>query len=281
MRFGLGLSPFALYRTFDKRDKEALTRKLGVLGQFGIDDLAILFDDMPADVPRLAATQVDIVHYVAERTTATRLIVCPSYYTDDRALDRFVGQRPENYLEDMGLALDTKIEIFWTGPKVCSPEITIKHLSSVSEKMRRKPFLWDNYPVNDGPRMSQHLHLRPFQGRSAVMRNYIAGHGINAASQPTLSLIPALTLAETYVRGSAYDSKRAFLPAATEILGSEFARRVDHDLQLLQDVRLDKLGRFAAKLRSRYCDLDHPGAREIIAWLDGRWRITHDEIAEQ
>ena len=39
----------------------------------------------------------------------------------------------------------------------------------IGEAMRRKPFLWDNYPVNDGPRMSQFLHLRAFTGRGAAI----------------------------------------------------------------------------------------------------------------
>jgi hypothetical protein len=32
-------------------------------------------------------------------------------------------------------------------------------------------------------------------------------------------------------------------------------------------------------LRGRYRDVDHPGAREIISWLDGGYRIT-DEIVQ-
>ena len=51
------------------------------------------------------------------------------------------------------------------------------------------------------PRMSQHLHLRAFTGRPAAIGQHLAAHGINPASQPVLSRIPALTLAESYAHG--------------------------------------------------------------------------------
>jgi hypothetical protein len=61
------------------------------------------------------------------------------------------------------------------------------------------------------------------------------------------------------------------------VLGPELAERVREDLLILQDVGLDRLGDREERLRERYGGRDHPGAREIIAWLDGDYRIT-DEI---
>jgi len=281
VRFGIGLSPFELYWNFDRQGGEALRHKIELLDDIGIDDLAILFDDMRGDLPALARAQVDIVEFVAAHTSATRLIVAPTYYTDDPVLDRLYGQRPERYFEELGRMLDPAVDVFWTGPEVCSREFTTGHLRRVGEQLNRKPFLWDNYPVNDGPRMSQHLHLRAFTGRPAAIGAYIAGHAINPASQPTLSLIPALTLAESYAATDAYDYARAFVQAADEILGEELAQCVRDDLHLLQDAGLDNLGESAAALRARFCDFDHPAAREICAWLDGAWRIAPSTMQEQ
>ena len=280
VRFGIGLSPFELYWNFDRQGGDALRHKIERLDEIGIDDLAILFDDMRGDLPALARAQVDVIDFAAAHTEATRIIVAPTYYTDDPILDRFYGQRPENYLEDLGRTLDPAIEVFWTGPEVCSREFTPGHLARVGEQLRRKPFVWDNYPVNDGPRMSQHLHLRAFTGRPAAIGGHIAGHAVNPASQPALSLIPALTLAESYALGESYDYRRAFEHAATEVLGPELAARVSADLHLLQDKGLDNLGENAAMLRACYTEFDHPGAREIVAWLDGAWRITREMMEE-
>jgi len=278
VRFGVGLSPFEIYVNFDADAKAALAKKLASLDAIGIDDLAILFDDMKGDLPTLAATQAEIVHFAAGRSKATRLIVCPSYYTDDPILDRYFGKRPENYLEDFGRLLDPAIEVFWTGEEVCSREFSPGHLARVAEQLGRKPFLWDNYPVNDGPRMSQFLHLRAFTGRPAAIGASIAAHAINPALQPVLSRIPALTLGESYAQWSAYEYGAAFARAAREVLGSELATLVGNDIHALQDSGLDRLDKSAERLRARYAGIDHDGAREIVAWLDGAYRITREEM---
>lgn len=278
VRFGVGLSPFEIYRAFDDDARAKLAQKLAWLDEIGLDDLAILFDDMRGDLPHLAQTQADIVHFVAAHSKATRVIVCPSYYTDDPVLDRFFGARPANYLEDLGRLLDPKIEVFWTGEEVCAKQIDPAHLARVSTQLRRKPFIWDNYPVNDGARMSQYLHLRAFTGRPAANAAHISGHAVNPALQPALTRIPLLTLAASYANGDAYAYGAAFHDAAIAVAGRELADMLRDDLLFLQDVSLDRLGARADKLRARYGAIDHPAAREVVRWLDGEWRFK-TEIA--
>ncbi|HEX4302582.1 MAG TPA: beta-N-acetylglucosaminidase domain-containing protein [Rhizomicrobium sp.] len=279
VRFGVGLSPYELYRDFHAEAQADLARKLAEFDSWGVEDLAILFDDMRGDLPNLAATQADILHWVKERSKATRLIVCPSYYTDDPVLDRFFGKRPENYLEDFGRLLDPSIEIFWTGEEVCSREYSPGHLARVTQQLGRKPFLWDNYPVNDGQRMSQFLHVRAFTGRPASLAPHLAAHSVNPALQPMLSCIPALTLAESYRVGDAYQYGSAFDNAARELLGPEFAALIREDILFLQDVSLERLAdKTKERLRKRYGGIDHDAAREIVGWLDGAYKFA-EEIA--
>jgi hypothetical protein len=274
VRFGVGLSPFELYRSFDAQAQSDLARKLAWLDSIGTEVLAILFDDMRGDLPDLAEMQTRILHWVAERTKAKHLVVCPSYYTDDPMLDRFFGQRPANYLEDLGRLLDPAIDVFWTGEEVCAPEIGVAHVKRVGEQLKRKPFLWDNYPVNDGPRMSPFLHLRAFTGRAGALAPHLAAHSVNPALQPILSLIPMLTLAFSYRDGDHYAYGRAFEEAAPLVLGHELAKLVHEDLGLFQDSGLDRLGKLGERLRARYADNPHPAAREIIAFLDGQYRVS-------
>jgi hyaluronoglucosaminidase len=278
LAFGVGLSPFEIYRAFDSEAKVALADKLAELDGLGVQRLAILFDDMRGDIPDLASRQADILHWIGERTRAERLIMCPTYYSDDPALDAAFGARPKGYLEALGAALDPAIDVFWTGPEVCSRELKPGHVSRVAEALGRRPLLWDNYPVNDGPRMSPYLYLRAFTGRSAGIAPLIAGHAVNPALQPTLSCIPALTLAESYAQGESYDYGAAFRRAAAAVLGEPLASQVERRIVSFQDVGLDNLGEMGARLRARFAPSDHPGAREIVAWLDGAWRISREEI---
>lgn len=281
VRFGIGLSPSRAHQDFGADTKGALARKLELFSAIGIDDFAVLFDDMRGDSPDLAERQANIVDFVGGRLNAERLFVCPSYYTDDPVLDRVFGARPAGYLEQLGKLLDPRVEVFWTGEEVVSREFSEPHLARVSEQLDRKPFLWDNYPVNDGERMSQYLHVRGFTGRPAWLRAAIAGHGINPALQPTLTRIPALTLAHSYARGRQYVYGASTLEAAIAVLGDELGQRLYEDMLLLNDDGLDRLGEKATLLRERYGDSSHPGAREIIAWLDGEYRITDAIIHAQ
>jgi hypothetical protein len=276
--FGVGLSPFEIYRGFDGEAKAALADKLAQLDDLGVRRLAILFDDMRGDLPGLAAVQADIIHWVGARTRAGRLVMCPTYYSDDEALDLYFGERPRHYLADLGAALDPAVDVFWTGPEVCAREINPGHLIRVAEQLRRAPLLWDNYPVNDGPRMSPFLHLRAFTGRPAAIGPLIAGHAVNPALQPVLTCVPLLTLIESYVRGDAYDYGAAFGPAAAAVMGADLAGQVGRRLSALQDVGLDGLGEGVQRLRRRFEVADHPAAREIVAWLDGFWRVTREDM---
>lgn len=281
VRFGIGLSPFELHLQGERGWQAPLGAKLAELAQVKPDDLAILFDDMRGDVADLAERQAAIVHFAAERGIAGRILCCPSYYSDDPILDVAFGPRPPFYLERLGRMLDPAIRIFWTGPEVCARELSPGHLARVAERLGRKPVLWDNYPVNDGPRMSQHLHLRAFTGRPAAIAGQIAAHGVNPASQPWLSRVPLLTLAESYKQGDAYDYGAAFVRAARAVLGEELAERVGRDLLVLQDRGLDRLGERRAALRERYAAFDHPAAREILAWLDGHWNVSDELVQTQ
>ena len=97
---------------FPAEAKAALTDKPAHLDGLGVRSLAILFDDMRGDLPGLAATQADILHWIGARARAERLIVCLTYYSDDPALDRFFVARPPVYLENFGAALDSTIGVF-------------------------------------------------------------------------------------------------------------------------------------------------------------------------
>lgn len=278
VRFGVGISPLGADRSFDAQAQRTLADKLALCDELGAQIVGLLFDDYPSGRPDLPEHQASIAHWLAERTHASQVIICPTYYSTDPRLDLKLGPRPERYVERLGAALDPAIDVFWTGEQVCARELPIAHLEMVGAQLRRKPVLWDNYPVNDGPVMSQHLHLRAFTGRTATLADVVHAHAINPALQPTLSCIPALTLVEAYRLAEAYAPEAAFDEAARNVVGERFAVLLREDLDALQDVGLDQLGPRAVQLRARYGAVDHPVAREILAWLGGGYRFTEEIV---
>ena len=170
----------------------------------------------------------------------------------------------------------------WTGEEVCAKEVSPGHLERVAGLLRRKPLLWDNYPVNDGDRMSRHLHLRAFTGRPSANRDYLIGHAINPALQPVLTAIPAITLAQSYKQGAAYQYGQALRQAAEEVLGSELADQLIADLLTLQDAGLNRLSEARIETLSQcYRRFDHPAAREVLRWLAGDYQVTDEMVQTQ
>jgi len=275
VRFGIGLTPLGLAEDDDGDGLGALAERLAQLDDIGIDDLLLAFDDVRGDAPGLAVRQARLVHWAAARTRADRVFVCPTYYADDALLDRLFGAGPPGYLRELGRRLDPAIRIYWAGEEVCARQHTTGHLDAVAESLDRRPVLWDNYPVNDGPRMSRHLHLRGFTGRPADLTGHLDAHAINPALQPTLSCIPALTLDDSYRLGPDYAYMAATRRAAQSVLGDALASQVMADLPLLTDAGLDRLtDQDRATLQQHYADFDHPAAREILDWLDGAYEAA-------
>lgn len=279
--FGVGLSPYEAFNDFNQTLRTAFISRVEDLVSLDIAELGIFFDDMHVTLPDLAERQIEITHLARDTAPHLRINITPSFYSDDPVLERVFGTCPPNYLQALGDGLDPVIDIYWTGEEVCAREILPGHLARVGQLLKRKPLLWDNYPVNDGPRMSQFLHLRGFTGRPARNSAFLAGHAINPASQAILSCIPAITLAKSYQLGDNYCYGAEGFAASREVLGEPVATMLRNDLLSFQDLGLSKLEARLDELLERYRAIDHDGAREVVAWLSGDYAITGEQVQTQ
>ena len=290
IEFGLGFSPYEIYLTpFDLEAKRLLQHRLDVFNRIGVNKLCILMDDMKGDLPGLAERQIEIVNWMVARSGAKQFVFCPTYYSLDPALEKLFGKMPEGYFEKLGAGLDKKVSVFWTGELVCSKSYTPEHLRATSEKLGRKPFLWDNYPVNDGPRMCRFLHLRPVTGRPAEMGNWLSAHAVNPMNQAALSKIVLLTLKASYEKGAAYNPEKAFKKAAGMVTCHDMALLLERDIPAFMDKGLDALtdeekwalkDDYSAFLESHENDTAQ-AEREVIGWLTGRYNVTKDLFLTQ
>ncbi|KGE03576.1 beta-N-acetylglucosaminidase domain-containing protein [Pseudohaliea rubra] len=272
---GLGLSPFKLYEDYGPSARRKLQVRVRQLDDLGAALLAILFDDMPGDTLDLAARQGEIVADVAAWSRAERLLVCPTYYSDDPVLDRVFGPRPDAYREALGAALPPGAGIFWTGPEVCAPAISGADLAAASSAFRRPLTLWDNWPVNDGAKRSLHLYLGPPPQRGGALGAHCAGHLCNAMNQPALSLPALAGLAELHGRIA---SAAQWLE---ERLGPSVAAALAEDAPLFEARPRDQLDRGERRrLRERYAALPGSAPRELLAWLDGAWAFDPDCLTD-
>lgn len=282
LAFGVGLSPMGAHHDY-KRQRPALLEKVRLIDEMLQPDiLAVLFDDMKGDTPDLARHQLTIAHDIAAHSKATRLIFCPSYYSTDPVLEKVFGAMPPRYLEELGEQLDRRFEIFWTGPKVCSSEYPASHLKQVTELLGRKPFLWDNYPVNDGSKASSYLHLRAFENRPTELAELVSGHAVNPMKQAALSALPLATLPMSYRLGKQYDPGKALHAALNATCGPQISAMIEADLPLFQDIGLAQLTpEQVAHLKARYLPFrDQSCVDEIVRWLDGEYVFDPDCLTD-
>jgi hyaluronoglucosaminidase len=273
VKFGVGLSPYELYLDLNKDGLNKLTRKIREINDVPCEILCILFDDMRGDIPNIAETQINIVHHVAEISTAEQIIMCPTYYSYDPVLEKVFGKCPDKYLETIGMGLDKNVDVFWTGPEVCSKEYPEEHILEVTQKLQRKPVIWDNYPVNDGAKKSNFLHLMAFENHPAKIKNLIKSHVVNPMNQGWLSRIPLFTLSDAYQTGDDYSPIYSFKKACNALCEKKLSDKIIEDMPTFNYVGLLNL-KFEDKqdlIRKYQRHTQSPYANEIIDWLEGQY----------
>ncbi len=279
--FGISLAPIELHKLDNPGSHPVVIEKIERLNGLNLDILTIQFDDNHGGMPALAQRQLEIVHVMAEISNARKIIFCPTYYSDDEELVYSAGKMPLNYLEDIGEKLDRSIEIFWTGPVACSKEYPLDHLSRVAGQLQRKPFIWDNYPVNDGPSMYSQLHIGAFKHRPPELQQYTSGWAVNPMNQFYLSLIPLLSLLQSWQQASQYDADQSFISCADDLCGKELATLLNEDRHVFQNIGLKNM---TVKQRScyleRYAASDSPYAKEVLDWLHDKYQPGQDVIDE-
>jgi hyaluronoglucosaminidase len=278
--FGVGLTPLALHEEWSGEGRKALEQRLESLRSLRLDWLGVLFDDMRGDMPGLAQTQADIVKVVADAGVAPRLMMCPTYYSDASILDRLFGDRPSGYLRELGRAMDNAVGICWTGEQVVSETYTAAHLDRVADEMGQKPLIWDNYPVNDGPRMSRFLHLRaPQRGPEILPR--VEGLMMNPMNQSWLSRIPMLAAAESLQGRGSGSSDGDTVRAIRRLLPADLAGQLSADWRTFQEVGMERLdARERDELLAIYSGIEHPAAAEIARWLRGDYAVSAEILTD-
>ena len=274
INYGVGLSPLNIYNNWNNNTLTSLSSKLRAIEDIGVEVISFQFDDMNGNVSDLAKRQSEIVSYVTERTNA-KILFCPTYYSYDFALYKEFGGGfiPDGYFEDIGRLIPNGVEIIWTGPKIVSPKITIDHLVEVEETFRRKPFLWDNYPVNDAD-MTPYLHLRAIEGRPSNLLEHVSGYMANPMPQAYLSLIPLSTISDLLKNGKSYSPDESFWNAANEITSQPELMRFlvpilqDRGLRNLTSAQKEELIRKVLPYKKE------SWGKELIDTINGRYDIA-------
>jgi hyaluronoglucosaminidase len=205
MTVGFAISPGLSIDVDSAQDRAALGAKVDQLLGVGITTVALLLDDIPVR-PGLGPEHASLTAWLHDHLGGrASLILVPTEYA---------GTRPSVYLDALAEGVPADVPIGWTGRRVVCDEITVAEAEARAEALGgRAPFVWDNYPVNDGL-MADRLFLGPLRGRQAGLLDRCSGYVANPMVQPRASMLPLASMA-AWVRGE--DPLEAWRHAATEL----------------------------------------------------------------
>lgn len=214
VRVAFALSPGLDIDYSSESDVRQLLRKFSWAMELGIEDVAVFLDDIPPSIRgrgfrTLAEAQSSLVNRLLRELRPRSLVFCPTYY---------YGLR-EEYMKELGAVVDPEVHIVWTGMWVASHKIDVEDLESAARLFNRKPFIWDNYPVNDYFTVNgiTRLHLGPLRNRPGGLAGYVSGYVSNPMNQCEASKIPLYTVAEALLSAS-YDPERSLSEAVDHVV---------------------------------------------------------------
>jgi hypothetical protein len=267
--FCFAISPGLSMTYSSDQDFATLVQKLESVGKLGVSCFALFLDDVPQDLQdphdqaqfkTLAQAHIYLINKLHKQLKSqspwNRLTVTPTVYTNEW------GSR--DYVRELGAGVDPDVSIVWTGPKVASPEITEAEAKNWGELLRRKPLVWDNFPVNDG--RPWRLHLGPLRGRGPNLPVAIQGLISNPMNQARASMIPLQTIADYLWNPLAYDPRRSHTHALLSQYGKDAPKLLAAFLKAYGDYWWDE-NVFTPLFSERRCPIDVARVETQIAQL--------------
>ncbi len=226
VRVGYAISPGLSIRIDDPDDRSALVAKCRALRDVGIEWFCLALDDIHAG-PDMGRQHGELCAYLLDALGVASLLLVPTDYTSIRS---------NPYLDGLAASVPEGVDIGWTGPTVVADHITAEQASGRAAALGgRRPWLWDNYPVNDGI-MTERLFMGPRRGLDPELANDLTGYLANPMVQARASWV-ALASAMTWWQSGTADE--GWQRAISELGWDVFARCCDetHLASLTGDAR--------------------------------------------
>lgn len=193
-----------------EEDRKAVVHKCEDMYRLGVRSFAVFFDDISAD-DESARHQAELLNYLYEHFEKTgmkigSLILCPTQYNQAWAKGA--------YLDILGTKMNPKIEIMWTGKTVVTM-IDRETMEYVNARIRRKGYIWLNYPVTDFA--VDHILLGPMRGNASDIDQLVSGFVANPMEYAEASKVGVFGVADYLWNMKAYDADRAWEGAVKEL----------------------------------------------------------------
>lgn len=199
-------------------DRDALIQKFEAMYQLGVRSFAVFFDDISGDGTD-PVRQAELLNYIdnnfiQQKHDVSPLVMCPTEY--NKSWSNVEG----GYLTTLGEKLNPSIHVMWTGDRViaCIDKPTLDWINPL---IRRKAYIWWNFPVNDYVR--DHLLLGPVYGNAKDIKDDMSGFVSNPMEHAESSKISLYSVADYTWNLETYDSIRSWKHAIKDLLPQKAA----------------------------------------------------------
>ena len=194
-------------------DRNALIQKFEAMYQLGVRSFAVFFDDIWGEGTN-PTKQAELLNYIdnefiQKKPDVTPLVMCPTEY--NKSWSNVKG----GYLTTLGEKLNPSIHIMWTGDRViaCIDKPTLDWINPL---IKRKAYIWWNFPVSDYVR--DHLLLGPTYGNATDIKDDMSGFVSNPMERAEASKISLYSVADYTWNMDTYDSIKSWKNAIKDLL---------------------------------------------------------------
>lgn len=196
---------------WNKQDSLAVVNKLDMMYRLGIRTFAVFFDDIGGEGAR-AEKQAGLMNYltdafVRKHKDVEPLIICPTQYNKSWS--------GGDYLSTLGTQMYPEVRIMWTGNSVVDM-IERDDMEWINAQIKRKAFIWLNYPVNDY--CQSRLLMGKTYGNGLDIADLVSGFCSNPMEYAEASKVSLYSIADYCWNMPSYDAERSWEEAIEELM---------------------------------------------------------------
>lgn len=191
-------------------DYNNIVNKLNLMYEIGVRTFAVFFDDVSGEGAR-ADMQTDVMNYltdefVRKHSDVEPLIMCPSQYNKNWSGGDYLSTLSEMYPE---------IRVMWTGNSVVDM-IGENDMQWINDQIKRKAFIWLNYPVNDY--CQSRLLMGKTYGNDLNINDMVSGFCSNPMEYAEASKVSLYSIADYAWNMPSYNSETSWERALKELM---------------------------------------------------------------
>ena len=198
---------------WNEEDRSLLLQKFESMYQLGVRGFAVFFDDISGEGTK-ADKQAELLNYIDDHFVKVKrdvapLILCPTEYNKSWA------NVEGGYLTTLGDKLNEGIKVMWTGDMVVAT-IDKSTLDFVNPLLKRKAYIWWNFPVSDYVR--DRLLLGAVYGNGTDIDDDISAFISNPMEHAEASKIALFSIADYAWNMDAYKSDASWRRAVRYLM---------------------------------------------------------------